>query len=165
MKPRSRPKVEAASANIAKRILELGIGVARPSQLFVSSSTMPTPASRRSGNGRSPRRPAPPFGPMTASSAQGNRTCRLSSLPSLAEPPSTTRRSSSIPAWRGTRGVPSTSAKGMVSTKLPSSNSLAPQWRPIPQHALNGQPKRSKPGSQGVDRTNSLLQQKGSCGT
>ena len=31
--------------------------------------------------------------------------------------------------------------EGEKMTKLPSSNSSAPRWRPIPQRALNGQPK------------------------
>jgi hypothetical protein len=121
-----------------------GIGEERPSLMSVSSSTTPTPTSRRSGNGSSRRTREPPSGPMTAAFAPENRTSGSQSSPSFSEPPSNR-------AWKGTRGVRSTFAKGRGSTKLPSSNSSAPRWRLTPQRALNGQPRRNKPGSQGYD--------------
>lgn len=43
----SRPDGEAASANIIKRIAELGDWREKPSRMSVSSSTMSTPTSRR----------------------------------------------------------------------------------------------------------------------
>jgi hypothetical protein len=68
----------------------------------------------------------------------------------------------SIPAWKGTRGVRSTSAKARRSTKLPSSNLFAPRWRPTLQRARNGQPRRSKPGSQShLNRFHHNLQEPG----
>ena len=44
------------------------------------------------------------------------------------------------------------------------SNSSAPRWRPTPQRALNGQPRRSKPGSQGYDVRTAFRNRRGVMG-
>src|SRR5271154_4139942 len=128
------------------------IGEERPSLVSVSSSTTPTPASRKSGNGWEP-----PSFPMTVSSAPANPTSRSSSSPSLAEPRSRIRKNSSIPAWKETCGAPSTSAKGTKSTMPPSGNSSAPQSRPIPQRAANDHPAKSKPRCPKYDKPRSAM--------
>ncbi len=154
MKSTSHPGGEAASRNIVRRIeaLKLGTGGARPSRRSAGSSSMQTPASRKSGNGRRQPTPESLSGLMTALSAPANPTSRSSSSPSLAEPPSRTRKSSSTPVLKETCAAPSTFAKAKRSTRPHSSSSFAQRSQPIRPHSLSARQKRSRlrPGRQRI---------------
>jgi hypothetical protein len=115
MKPTSRPNGEAALTNITERIEELGDWrgetLAHVRQLIHDADPdiqeewkwMGTPVWAHDG------------GICTGESYK-----QVVKLIFFAEPPLKIRRSSSIPAWKGTRGVRSTSGKERRSTKLPS---------------------------------------------
>ena len=112
MKPTSRPNGEAASANITKRIEELGDWrgetLAHVRQLIHDAD----PGIQEEWKWEKPKSPGTPVWSHDGIVCTGESYKQVVKLTFAAEPPSKTRRSSLIPAWKGTRGVRSTSAKG-----------------------------------------------------
>jgi hypothetical protein len=150
MKPTSRPNGAAASANITKRIQELGDWreetLAHLRQLIHDADPNIQEEWKWRGT------PVWSHDGIVCTGESYKQVVKLTFArgASLKDPEKLFNSS-----LEGTRGVQSTSAKGRRSTKLPSSNSSAPRWRPTPQRALNGQARR-RPFDMRQDRTRAI---------
>jgi hypothetical protein len=145
MKPTSRPNGEAASANITKRIQELGDWrgetLAHVRRLIHDADPdiqeewkwMGTPIWSHDG------------GVCTGESYKQVVKLTFFRGASIKDPKKLFNSS-----LEGNTRRAIDLREGRRSTKLPSGNSSALRWRPTPQRALNGQPRRSKRGSQGM---------------
>jgi hypothetical protein len=147
MKPTNRPDGEAASANITTRIEKLGdwrgVTLAHVRQLIHDAD----PDIQEEWKWEKPKSPGTPVWSHDGIVCTGESYKQVVKLTfargaSIKDPKKLFNSS-----LEGKTRVRSTCAKGRRSTKLPSSNSFAPRWRPTPQRALNGQSRRSKPGS------------------
>ena len=161
MKPTSRPNGEAASANITKRIQELGDWrgetLAHIRQLIHEAD----PDIQEEWKWVKPANPGVPVWSHDGIVCTGESYKQVVKLTfargASIEDPKKLFNSSLEGNMRRAIDL----REGDGSTKRRLSNSSAPQWRPTKQHALSGQAGRIKPGSGRCKVMNGLSQQKG----
>lgn len=146
MKPKSRPNGGAASANITKRIKELGDwrGQTLAEVRKLIHDAEPDIQEEWKWRGT----PVWSHDGIVCTGESYKQVVKLTFArgASVIDPKKLFNSS-----LEETRGARSTSTKARRSTKPPSRNSSAPRWRPTPRRAFNGQPRRSKASSQGYD--------------
>ena len=122
MPPTDRPNGKAAAANITKRIQELGDWRGETLTHIRQLIHDADPDIEEEWKWEKPTSGGTPVWSHDGGVCTGEAYKQVVKLTSFAGPPSKTRRSSSIPASKGTRGARSTSAKARRSTKLRSSS-------------------------------------------